>query len=227
MQHNNENTGKPVLNFVVNKISYEWFEQYITGEQIRKIARIKGDDKIYLKITEPWDDELIFDDTRVNLAREGIEDFYTAEKLKFTVNGKLFDWSEQFINGKQIREIAGIDADDKIYLDNRKPYIDNLIEDDEQVDLARPSIERFYTVPVNLSITIIVSGSPHEWTKLQITFEEVIILAYGTFENNPNVAYTVAYEDGPTQNIEGSLIKGNSVYIKNKMIFHATATDKS
>ncbi|UUW08672.1 multiubiquitin domain-containing protein [Flavobacterium plurextorum] len=227
MQHNNKNAGKPVLNFVVNKMSYEWLDQYITGEQIRKIAKIKGDDKLYLQITEPWDDELIFDDTRVNLARLGIEDFYTAAKLKFTVNEKFFDWSEQFINGKQIREIAGIESDDKIFLDNRKPYLDNLIENDEQVDLARPSIERFYTVPVNLNTTIIVSGSPHQWTKPQITFEEVIILAYGSFENNLNVAYTVAYEDGPKQNIEGSLIKGNAVYVKHNMIFHATATDKS
>ncbi|UPZ17983.1 multiubiquitin domain-containing protein [Flavobacterium humidisoli] len=227
MQHNKENAGKPALNFVVNKKSYEWFDQYITGEQIRKIAGIKSDDKLYLQITEPWEDELIFEDTRVNLARQGIEDFYTAEKLKFTVNGKLFDWPEQFINGKQIREIAGIDADDKIYLDNKKPYLDNLIEDDEQVDLARPSIERFYTVEINFEVIINVAGVNHSWKKPKITFEEVIVLAYGNYNDSPTMVYTVAYEDGPKQNIEGSMIKDSSVFVKNKMIFHATATCQS
>ena len=227
MQNTNEDAGRPVLKIVVNKKNYDSFEQYVTGEQIRKIAGIKGEDKLYLRVTEDWDDELIFNDTRVNLAREGIEDFYTAEKLKFTVNGKLYDWPEQFITGKEIRKVAGIDSDDQIFLDNRKPYVDNLIEDDEQVDLARPSIERFYTVAVNFQVTILVSGEPHTWQKPQITFDEIIILAFGTYDNNPNVVYTVAYEDGPKQNLEGSMLRGDVVYVKNKMIFHATATDKS
>lgn len=227
MKDNNENAGKPALKLVINKKSYDWLEQYITGEQIRKIAGITGDEKLYLRVTEPWDDELILKDSKVNLARPGIEDFYTSEKLKFTVNGKMYDWHDQFITGKQIREVAGIDADDKIFLDNKKPYVDNLIEDDEKVDLARPSIERFYTVPVNFEVTILVSGDPHTWNKAQISFEEIIILAYGTYDNNPNVVYTVAFEDGPKQNPEGSMIKGTAVYVKHKMIFHATATDKS
>ena len=37
----------------------------------------------------------------------------------------------------------------------------------------------------------------------------------------------ISNEDGPIENIEGSMIKETIVYIKNKMIFHATATDKS
>lgn len=218
---------KPTLKLVVNSKNYIWDNQYITGTEIRKIAGISSDDKLYLKISNPWDDELIFDDTKVNLARPGIENFYTAKNLKFTVTGNLYEWPEQFITGKQIRGIAGIDADDKIFLDNKKPYIDNLIEDDEVVDLARPSIERFYTVPVNFEVIIFVSGNPYKWTKAQISFEEVIILAYNSYNDSPNVTYTVAYEDGPIQNPEGSMIKGTAVYVKHKMIFHATATDKS
>ncbi len=41
------------------------------------------------------------------------------------------------------------------------------------------------------------------------------------------MVYTVAYEDGPKQNPEGSMNKNQDVFVKNKMIFHATATDKS
>lgn len=218
---------KPTLKLIVNKKDYAWTQQYITGAEIRELAGISEENKLYLKISDPWDDELIFEDTKVNLARQGIEHFYTTEKLRFTVNGNMHEWSEQFITGKQIREVANIDADDKIFLDNKKPYIDNLIDDEEQVDLARPSIERFYTVPVNFEIVILVGGNPFNWTKAQISFEEVIILAFGSYNDSPNVAYTVAYEDGPKQNPEGSMIKGTAVYVKHKMIFHATATDKS
>jgi len=223
----NTNTGKPALDLVINKKKYDWNQQYITGAEIREIAGIHRDEKIYLKIVDPWNDELILDETSVNLARPGIENFYSTEQLQFMVNDKIFSWPEQFITGKQIREIAGIDSDDKIYLDNVKPYIDKLIKDDDEVDLARPSIEHFYTVEINFAVIINVAGVNHTWTKPKITFEEVIVLAYGNYNDSPTMVYTVAYEDGPKQNVEGSMIKGSSVFVKNKMIFHATATCQS
>lgn len=227
MKNHNENTGKPVLKLTVNGKSYEWSEQYITGKQIREIGKIEIDDKLYLRVEEPWLDELILPDTKVNLARPGIEEFYSTEKLVFTVNGKSFQWPDQFIRGKQIREVAGIDADDLIYLDNEKPYKDNLIEDNEEVDLARPTIEHFYTVEVNFQVTIIVNGQQKTWDKPKITYKDVVILVYGAYNDSPTMVYTVAYEDGPRQNPEGSMIKDSVVFVKNKMIFHATATDKS
>jgi hypothetical protein len=224
---NIKKTDKPVLILVVNKKNYDWHQEYITGAEIRKIAGIDSEDKIYLKITDPWDDELILDETKVNLARPGIEDFYTSKKLKFTVNRKLYDWPEQFITGKQIREVANVDSDDEIYLDNKKPYVDKLIKDEDEVDLARPTIENFYTVGVNFKVTINIGGVNIIWTKPKISFEEVIIEAYGTYSDSPTMVYTVAYEDGPKQNPEGSMLKGAIVFVKDKMIFHATATDRS
>lgn len=223
----NEKAGKPVLEIVINNTTYLWSEQYITGDQIRKVAGIKGDDKLYLRIQEPWKDELILNNTSVNLAREGIENFYSLENLQFSVNGKLYSWPDQFIKGSEIRKIAGIDEDDKIYLDNDDPYIDKLIGNDDEVDLARPTVEHFYTIPVDFEVTIIVSGAPHKWNHQKISYKEVIILAYGSYNNSPTMVYTVGYEDGPKQNPDGSMSKDAIVYVKNKMIFHATATDKS
>ena len=74
---------------------------------------------------------------------------------------------------------------------------------------------------------IIVNGSPKPWKEKKISFKEIILLAYGEFIDKPTMVYTVAYEDGPKQNPEGSMAKGTEVFVKNKMIFHATATDKS
>lgn len=74
---------------------------------------------------------------------------------------------------------------------------------------------------------IIVNGTQKNWREKQISFKDVIILAYGTYNDKPTMTYTVAYEDGPKQNPEGSMVKDSVVDVKNKMIFHATATDRS
>jgi hypothetical protein len=76
-------------------------------------------------------------------------------------------------------------------------------------------------------VKLIVNGTQKEWDKEKINFKEVIILAYGTYNDNPSMSYTVAYEDGPKENPQGSMLKDSVVFVKNKMIFHATATDKS
>ncbi|MFT3793763.1 multiubiquitin domain-containing protein [Flavobacterium sp.] len=226
-QNNDALKGKPTLELIINKKGYQWQNQYITGAELRKLAGIGDGEKIYLKITDPWEDEPILDDTKVNLARPGIEYFYSTKKLKLKINGDLFEWPEQFISGKEIRQLGNIDADDEIYLDNKKPYVDKLIKDEDQVDLARPAIESFYTKAVGFKVSIFVNGEKKDWGEPKITFEQVVVLAFGSYNQSPTMVYTVTYEDGPKQNVEGSMIKGSVVFVKNKMIFHATATDKS
>lgn len=81
--------------------------------------------------------------------------------------------------------------------------------------------------PDKKEVKIIVNGIQKDWDKKKIKFKEVIILAYGEYIDKSTMVYTVAYEDGPKQNPEGSMIKDSFVFVKNKMIFHATATDKS
>lgn len=74
---------------------------------------------------------------------------------------------------------------------------------------------------------LIVNLKEKPWPGKKITFEEVVILAFGTYDSNPNKVYTVTYDRGPHENPEGSMVKGDSVFTKNKMIFNVTATDKS
>jgi len=77
-----------------------------------------------------------------------------------------------------------------------------------------------------ISFVIIVNGREKSWGKRTISFEEVVGLAEGN-SNDGNKAYTVTYLKGPKQNQEGEMAKGDVVYVINKMIFNATATDKS
>lgn len=74
---------------------------------------------------------------------------------------------------------------------------------------------------------IIVNGREKAWNEKDITFEQVIILAFGSYEENQNRVFTVTYKRGSDNSPEGSMVNGDTVKIKNKMIFNVTATDKS
>lgn len=78
-----------------------------------------------------------------------------------------------------------------------------------------------------VKVTLIVNGEEKGWDFKEISFDQVIILAFGSISNNPNICYTVTYKRGPGQNREGSMVKGDVVRVKNKMVFNVTSTDKS
>ena len=77
------------------------------------------------------------------------------------------------------------------------------------------------------AIEIIVNGRAKLWSKRYISFDEVVVLAFGRIENNQNKCYTVTFSRGHQNKPEGSLVKGQEVKVKPKMIFNVTATDKS
>ncbi len=74
---------------------------------------------------------------------------------------------------------------------------------------------------------IIVNAKEHTWKEKSISYAQVVVLAFGVHEENERRVYTVTYKRGPEQNPEGSMVKGDSVFVKTKMIFNVTATDKS
>lgn len=74
---------------------------------------------------------------------------------------------------------------------------------------------------------IIVNTREKDWDKEKISYEEVVILAFGSYSKDENVVYTVTYSKGPEGHREGSLVKGESVKIKNGMIFNVSQTNRS
>jgi hypothetical protein len=147
--------------------------------------------------------------------------------LNLTVNGKNYEWHQQYITGAEIKKLGGIPAEDEIFLSIKKPWEDEPIPNDKQVNLARPEIEHFYSKDKDYKIALVVNGRPKQWTEKTITFEQVVVLAFGTYDPNPDKVYTVTYDKGPHENREGSMVKGDKVLVKDKMIFNVTATDKS
>lgn len=76
-------------------------------------------------------------------------------------------------------------------------------------------------------ITIIVNGRPRVVTAKELSFEEIVHLADENPPTGPFIEITVAFRRGHGDKPEGSLLSGQSVKIKEGMVFIVTFTDKS
>jgi hypothetical protein len=223
----NAQNQKAPLKFIIEGKEYETCEQYMTGAELKQLAGIPLHSELFLSISKPYEDELIENDTKVNLARPEAESFFVKRKLQFTINGVPFTWYKQYIRGIQIRGLGNIPSEDELYLKLPDGWQDDFIKDDEVVDLARPGIEHFVSKPKVTEFTIIVNAREKVWKERTISFEQVVTLAFGSYDSNPNKGYTVTYCKGLEPKSEGTMVKGSIVDVKNKMIFDVTATDKS
>jgi hypothetical protein len=212
------------LRLIIEGKLHIWHEQYITGAQIKELASLDPVGDLYLSISNPWKDELIENDQKVNLALPEIEHFFTRKALNYKVNGVEFSSNKQFINGSFIRMQGNIRDEDVLYLLGEPNWKDNLIEDDEWVDLARPGKEHF--VSKKPDYCIIVNLKEKQWNAKKISYEDVVKLAFPNYEPT-KFSYTVKYTDGPKKNPEGSMSAGDIVHIQNKMTFHVSPTNKS
>lgn len=79
----------------------------------------------------------------------------------------------------------------------------------------------------NKEFTIIVNGRKKVVTAKELSFAEVVALAFDTPPTGQNIVFTVTYRKGDDHKPEGTLVEGEKVKIKDGMIFNVTATDKS
>jgi len=74
---------------------------------------------------------------------------------------------------------------------------------------------------------IIVNGRKKVVTKNELSFDEIVALAFNPVPSGPNIMFTITYRHGPAANPQGNLLEGGTVKLKDGMIFNVTATDKS
>jgi len=75
--------------------------------------------------------------------------------------------------------------------------------------------------------TIVVNGRSREWDADEISFEQLVVLAFPTPAPGGNVEYTISYRRAHGNKPEGTLKAGDSVKVKEGMIFDVTPTDLS
>lgn len=76
-------------------------------------------------------------------------------------------------------------------------------------------------------VAIIVNGKQREVAKKDLSFADVVALAFDTPPTGENILFTITYRRGHGDKPEGTLIEGQSIKVKDGMIFNVTATDKS
>lgn len=75
--------------------------------------------------------------------------------------------------------------------------------------------------------TIIVNAEEKLVTAKELTFDQVVSLAFPNAAKNDNQLYTVTYRRAAGEKPEGTLVEGGTVKVKEGMIFNVTATVKS
>lgn len=76
-------------------------------------------------------------------------------------------------------------------------------------------------------VTIIVEGSPHEWPKEDISYDQVVALEVPSHTPDSEILYSVGYERGNGNKPQGTLSPGSTVKVKKGMIFHVSETGQS
>ena len=75
-------------------------------------------------------------------------------------------------------------------------------------------------------LVIVVNGRQRTVDETEITFDEVVKLAFDSPPSGDNVVYSITYRRSHG-NKSGTLEEGGSVKVKEGMIFDVTPTDKS
>jgi hypothetical protein len=77
-------------------------------------------------------------------------------------------------------------------------------------------------------ITIIVNGTEKTVPKKEeLTYDEIVALAFNPVPTGDNILITVAYRRGHSSKPQGTVLPGGSVKVVPHMVFDVTATDKS
>lgn len=80
----------------------------------------------------------------------------------------------------------------------------------------------------NKTVTIIVEGTPHEWPKHEdISYAQVVTLEVTDYSPNSGISYAVKYTRGQGNKPEGILSIGESVKVKEGMVFSVSETGQS
>ena len=74
---------------------------------------------------------------------------------------------------------------------------------------------------------IIVDGTPHVVPTDEVTFDEVVSLAYPDGGRGNLITYTVTFYDGGGRPPEGALAEGEKAKVKDGTVFNVTRTDRS
>lgn len=225
-----KNTKKMKFVFKINRKRFESSESKISGHEILTIANLTPveDFELLYKINEKGFEPIQLDEI-VDLKTAGIEGFKAKpyRKLKIKVDNKQYEVEQCFMTPLEIMQLAGINPDRFYLKEIRKGNVEVSYKDDVEHKIAITKTSCFLSCEREEIKCVIVNAREKAWSNEKISFDDVVKLAYGSVSTNPNVIYTINYKRGVPSKSEGSMVKGEVIYVKNKMIFNVTQTNRS
>ena len=112
---------------------------------------------------------------------------------KFTLNDDQISWSKPVIKGTELYALAKVSTEEAVFLvvldgENR------LVEPDDLIDLTASGVEHFISAPKPATtFEIIVNAQPHIVNDRQVTFEQVVQLAFPGYQSESNVTFSMTY----------------------------------
>ncbi len=168
-----------------------------------------------------------------------LEDYVTQQRaipagcrhFRLRIDRHKHQWHKAQITGRQILDLAGKEQFDNFRVNQHFRFgrVEQ-VELDEVVDLATSGVERFEIIAIEpTTITIIVNGRPRETDKTELTYREVVLLAFPGADFGPKIVYTVVYKrSANSDKPNGQLVATSApVQIKDKTKFDVSRTDKS
>lgn len=144
------------------------------------------------------------------------------DKTRIHIDREVYE-SPNPTTGVALYELAAIPKHRDLFREVGGDLEDDLVPRDETVVRLKED-EHFYS---QKAITIIVNGQKKEAAETKLSFEEVVKYAFPALPTGDNVMFTVRYRHGPKENPSGTLLEGETVRIKNGMIFDVTQTVRS
>jgi hypothetical protein len=71
--------AKAAFKFKIDNQNFENENQFITGAQLKTLAKVPSDYSVWLKVTGPGADRKIENDEQVDLSHPGTEHFFTGK----------------------------------------------------------------------------------------------------------------------------------------------------
>lgn len=216
--------------FKVNGKPFESSKSKISGQELLTIANLIPvmDFELLYKINEKGFEPIQLDEI-VDLKKAGIEGFKAKpyRKLKIKVDNEQYEVEECFMTPLEIMGVAGINSDRFYLKEIRKGNVEVSYKDDVEHKIAITKASCFVSCEREEIKCVIVNAREKAWSNERISFDDVVKLAYGEVSTNPNVIYTINYKRGVPSKPEGIMVKGEVIYVKNKMIFNVTQTNRS
>lgn len=216
--------------FRVNRKKFNSANSIIKGKEVLKIAGLEPveDYELLIKINEKGFEPIQLSE-EVDLESPGIEGFKAIpyKAMFIIIDDNQFEVEECFMTPNEILSLADINSDRYYLKEIRQNNVEVSYKEDIEHKVALTKKSKFISCENEEVQYVIVNAREKAWSKNEISFEEVVILQYGSIATNSNVIYTINYKRGVHSKPEGSMIRGEVISVKNKMIFNVTQTNKS